>query len=322
MKTRLPMLIASLVVFGLTGLARQRAVDPTVAALGRQFESATAKANGIQLHYVRGGSGPALILLHGFPQDWREWHRVMPRLAERFTIVAPDLRGIGGSQLTQTGYDAATLAADIHGLVRELGLRDAYVAGHDIGGMVAYAYARLYPDDLRGVMILDVALPGVRPWEEVNRDPRLWHFHFHQTAAVPELLVQGRQAEYFRYGFFDRFARHRERIGDDEVARYAASYAGERLRAAFGFYRAFPDNERFNRERREPIGVPLVLAGGEDAVGRIVPQIAEGTRELGWSHVATEVIRDSGHYVADEQPDAVAGLLDRYAAVAPQSRKE
>jgi hypothetical protein len=116
MKARLPVLIsAGLVFFALTGLARQRVVDPVLSAQGQRFESVTATANGIQQHYVRGGSGPALILLHGFPQDWREWHRVMPRLAQRFTVVAPDLRGTGRSQLTQTGYDAATLAADIHG---------------------------------------------------------------------------------------------------------------------------------------------------------------------------------------------------------------
>src|SRR5499426_3671806 len=111
-----------------------RPVDPAVAKLGNGFVSATADVNGTTLHYVRGGSGPGVILLHGFPQDWYEFHRIMPRLAKKFTVVAVDLRGVGGSVATPGGYDAPSLAEDIAQLAQQLELKRAYVVGHDIGG--------------------------------------------------------------------------------------------------------------------------------------------------------------------------------------------
>lgn len=304
----------SLAFLLISGLATAQVPDPDAATLEGDFTSETATANGISLHYVRGGAGPAVVLLHGYPQDWYEWHRVMPRLARRFTVVAVDLRGVGRSGVTANGYDAETLAEDIHSLVQHLGLERIYLAGHDIGGMVTYAYARLYPETLRGAMILDVPLPGVEPWESVTVDPLLWHFEFHQTPHVPEALVAGRQEAYFRLAFFDRFAGDPSVFTDEELARYAESYAApDRLRAGFAFYRAFPANAQFNRSRRTPIDVPIVLAGGEHAVGQINPVIAEALRELGVRDVKTEQIANSGHYVADEQPDAVAALIERYA---------
>ena len=138
-------------------------VDAVLAQLGDAFVSRTANVNGTTLHYVRGGAGPAVILLHGFPQDWSVFRRIMPRLARTFTVVAVDLRGIGGSTPAANAYDAATLGQDIHLLAIHLGLEKPYVAGHDNGGMVTYALARLYPQATRGVMILDVTDPRSRP---------------------------------------------------------------------------------------------------------------------------------------------------------------
>jgi pimeloyl-ACP methyl ester carboxylesterase len=166
--------------------------------LGSGFESKFAEVNGTRLHYVRGGSGPAIILLHGFPEDWYEFRLVMPRLAKTFTVLAVDLRGVGESAPSATGYEAANLAEDVHQLVVSLGLEHVYVFGHDIGGMVAYAFARRYPLSARGVMILDVAFPGLDPWQDILGHPAFWHVRFHQT-GLPEKLVSGRQAEYFRY---------------------------------------------------------------------------------------------------------------------------
>jgi pimeloyl-ACP methyl ester carboxylesterase len=123
--------------------------------LGKGFTSEIETVNGITLHYVRGGEGPALILIHGFPQDWFEYHAVMPQLAKQFTVIAVDLRGVGGSTATAGGYDAANMAEDIYQLVSALKLEHVYVVGHDIGGMVAYAFVRRYPQITRGAMILD-----------------------------------------------------------------------------------------------------------------------------------------------------------------------
>jgi pimeloyl-ACP methyl ester carboxylesterase len=288
--------------------------DVALAQLGDPFISSTARVNGTTLHYVRGGSGPAVILLHGFPQDWSVFRRVMPRLARTFTVVAVDLRGIGGSTPAANAYEAATLGEDIHVLALDLGLEKPYVARHDNGGMVAYALARLHPQGIRGVMILDVPLPGLEPWDQVKADPALWHFGFHQTPNAPERLITGREAIYFREMFFNRLARNRDAISDDDLAHYVRSYASpEQLRAGLEFYRAYPDNERFNAARREPIDVPIVLAGGEHSLAPLNAMVAESLRNHGWRNVSIEVIANSGHQVIDEQPATVAELLERYA---------
>jgi pimeloyl-ACP methyl ester carboxylesterase len=256
-----------------------------------------------------------MILLHGFPQDWSVFRRIMPRLARSFTVVAVDLRGIGGSTATPSGYDAATLAEDIRQLATELGLDRPCVAGHDNGGMVAYALARLYPEVVRGVMILDVPIPGLEPWEQVKIDPVLWHFGFHQTPNVPEQLIAGRQAVYFREAFFNRLARNPNAISDADLGHYVRSYASpDQLRAALEVYRAYPLNERWNAARRDPIDVPIVLAGGEHSLAALNPTVARALRDHGCRNVSVEIVANSGHQVIDEQPAAVAELLERYAA--------
>lgn len=289
--------------------APDHAADPLVSQLGAGFTSGNAKVNGTTLHFVRGGSGPAVILLHGFPQDWYEFHKIMPRLATKFTVVAVDLRGVGGSSPAADGYDAANLAEDIHQLIAQLHLRNVYLVGHDIGGMVAYAFARRFPEDARGIMILDVAIPGLDPSREIQGDPAMWHVRFHQT-NLPERLVAGRQTIYFRYFLGS------EHFPDADVAHYAASYRDpDHLRSAFEFYRAFPANETFNAPRRNNIELPMVFGVGEhDAFTPYLPKIAEAMRAHGCVNLQTEIVKGSAHYVFDEQPDLVAGLIEKYAS--------
>jgi pimeloyl-ACP methyl ester carboxylesterase len=290
-------------------------VDSALVELGDAFLSRTANVNGTTLHYVRGGAGPAVILLHGFPQDWSVFRQIMPRLARTFTVVAVDLRGVGGSTATPSGYAAATLAEDIHQLATQLGLERPYVAGHDNGGMVAYALARLHPEATRGVMILDVPIPGLEPWDQVKVDPVLWHFGFHQTPNAPERLIAGREAIYFREVFFNRLAHNPKAISDADLAHYVQSYASpNQLRAGLEVYRAYPLNERFNATRREPIDVLIVLAGGEHSMAPLNQRVARSLRDHGWRNLSVEIIAESGHQVIDEQPAAVADLLERYAA--------
>jgi pimeloyl-ACP methyl ester carboxylesterase len=289
--------------------------DTALAQLGDAVVSRTGNVNETTVHYVRGGSGPSVILLHGFPQDWSVFHRIMLRLARTFTVLAVDLRGIGGSTPTPDRYDAATLAEDVHQLARHLALEQPYIAGHDNGGMVAYALARLHPQATRGVMILDVPIPGLEPWEQVKADPVLWHFGFHQTPNAPERLIAGREAVYFREVFFNRLARNREAISDEDLVHYVRSYSlPEQLRAALEFYRAYPANERFNADHRDAIEVPIVLAGGEHSLAPLNPTVARALHDHGWHNVSVEIIGNSGHQVVDEQPAAVADLLERYAA--------
>ncbi|MGI8959090.1 MAG: alpha/beta fold hydrolase [Bryobacteraceae bacterium] len=239
-------------------LAYAQPMQPNAATLAEQlgsgFESKLAQVNGTQLHYVRGGSGPAVVMLHGFPEDWYEFRLVMPRLAKQFTVVAVDLRGVGESAPSTTGYEIANLAEDVHRLIVSLGLEHVYLFGHDIGGMVAYAFARRYPRSARGVMILDVAFPGLDPWQDILGHPAFWHVRFHQT-ELPEKLVSGQQAEYFRY-FLRQFS-------DAEVDHYAHSYRDpDHLQAAFETYRAFPANEEFfaaQRDRTGPVARRLAV---------------------------------------------------------------
>jgi pimeloyl-ACP methyl ester carboxylesterase len=284
------------------GLLSSRANPPQSGSIqGWQhwegFVSGTAQANGTTLYYVRGGTGSAVILLHGFPEDWYEYHRVMPLLAKQFTVVAVDLRGIGDSTPTAGGYDAANMAEDVHQLAEHLHLDHVYVVGHDIGGMVAYAFARRYPKTSRGVMMLDAPVPGIGPWDE-------------QTPDLPERLIAGREAIYLRHFL------NPDTFSDADVARYARDYAApEHLRAALEIYRAFPLNEEFNATQRSAISLPLVLAPGENSpFAKLMPGFAEALRDHGFANVKIEAIKNSVHYVADEQPEAVAQLIERCAS--------
>jgi pimeloyl-ACP methyl ester carboxylesterase len=291
--------------------ALRQLIDPGLATLGGGFVSDTAQVNGTTLHYVRGGTGPAVILLHGFPEDWYAYHRVMPLLAKQFTIVAVDLRGLGDSIPTESGYDAANMAEDIHQLAEHLRLKHVYVVGHDIGGMVAYAFARRYPETSRGVMMLDAPLPGLGPWDVVKASPITWHINFQQTPDLPEQLIAGREAIYLRH-FLDP-----DTFSDADVARYARAYAApDHLRAALEIYRAFPVNEKFNAAQQSAIGVTLVLAPGENSpFEKLMPSFAEALRDHGCANVKIEVIKNSVHYVVEEQPEAVAQLIERYASL-------
>jgi pimeloyl-ACP methyl ester carboxylesterase len=312
---KIPKALAVFVLAGCAALHGQsppkQRTDPGLATLGSGFVSDTAQVNGTTLHYVRGGAGPAVILLHGFPQDWYAFHRIMPRLAKQFTVIGVDLRGVSGSAASAGGYDAANMAEDIHQLAEYLHLEHVYVVGHDIGGMVAYAFARRHPETARGVMMLDVPLPGLGPWEEIKANPIVWHMNFHLVPDLPEQLLAGRQAIYFRY-FLDR-----DTFSDADVARYAKSYAApEHLHAMLEIYRAFPTNEKFNAAQRSAIGVPLVLAPGENSpFEKLMPSFAEALQAHGCANVKIEVIKGGEHYVADEQPDAVAELIERYASL-------
>jgi pimeloyl-ACP methyl ester carboxylesterase len=235
----------------------------------------------------------------------------MPLLAKKFTVVAVDLRGVGGSSATPGGYESANMAEDIRQLTEQLKLEQVYVVGHDIGGMVAYAFARLYPQATRGAMILDVPLPGIEPWEESVAGPEFWHIPFHQTPNLPEQLLAGRQAVYFRSML------HSDQFSDSDVAHFAASYAEpDHLRAGLELYRAFPANGVFNASQRSAIDVPLVwAAGAKSFFGKIGSRLAQDLRAHGCRNVKTEIIKDSGHEVMIDQPEIVVELIERYASL-------
>lgn len=284
------------------------------AGLDSTFTSELAHVNDLTLHYVRGGSGPTMVLLHGFPQDWYEWRLVMPRLAAAYTVIAVDLRGVGESDAPAVGYDAAGMAADVFALIEHLDLGPVHLVGHDIGGWVAYAYARLQPDQVLSATIIETLVPGTRQFTDPDVDVALWHGEFHMVPELPETLVTDRQVPYFRY-FFDVGTRGDGVITDADLEHYAAAYGDQaHLRAAFEMYRAVPQNITFNQSRRTAHEVPLMLIGGEHVFGRALSDSAEDLRSnFGWSTVGAEIIVDGQHYLIEERPGEIAALLERHA---------
>jgi pimeloyl-ACP methyl ester carboxylesterase len=162
-----------------------------------------AKIGDVRLHYLTAGKGSAVLLLHGYAETSRMWRPLIPKLAEKFTVIAPDLPGIGDSSIPSDKLDMISAAQRIHTLVRSLGVEKARVVGHDIGLMVAYAYATKFPNETEKLVLMDAFLPGVAGWEPVYNDPHVWHFRF--NGEYPEKLVQGRERTYFEY-FWNVFA--------------------------------------------------------------------------------------------------------------------
>lgn len=282
--------------------------------MDKEFLSETRSVNGTTLHYVRGGKGPVIILLHGFPQDWSEYRPIMPALAKQFTVVAVDLRGIGASSPAPAGYDAATMAQDIHQLALALELQHLYIVGHDIGGHVAYAFVRRFSEITRGAMILDTPIPGLNGWDEIQGAPFMWHMHFMQAPGLAEKLVYGRQADYLEYFFqFGRFT-------PEAIAHYVEAHSTlAQLHAAFEMYRAFPANAQFNAAQSGPMPVPLFFGTGDQSpFARLIPAIAEGLRTHGCTHVETALIHGAVHYLVEDQPDQVTTLIARHASISPE----
>src|SRR6516165_3362863 len=205
---------------------------------GGPVASRTAAVDGLTLQYLTAGHGPGLVLLHGYTQTSRMWTPVIPRLAEKFTVIAPDLPGIGDSGIPAEGLDMKSAAFRIHALARSLGVGDARVVGHDIGLMVAYAYAAQFPAEVDKLAVMDAFLPGVDGWEAVYNDPGIWHFRFNGPTA--EALVRGRERTYFDHFWNDFAADSARSIPEADRNAYAAAYARPgRMRAGWAYFAAF-----------------------------------------------------------------------------------
>ncbi|PZS40914.1 MAG: hypothetical protein DLM62_00335 [Pseudonocardiales bacterium] len=271
------------------------------------FSHRTAEVSGARLHYVIGGRGPAVVLLHGFPETWWTWRQVMPLLAQAHTVIAPDLPGVGCSSLESAGYDTQTLARDVHGLVASLGLPRVALVGHDLGGWVAYAYARQYRDEVTHLVLSGAAIPGFGLERLLDfRVPGqgLAHLVFFTQPRVPELLISGREREYFA-AFIASPAM--QRSGAVEVYARAYSRPG-RLSAALGQYRAlYTDAVDNRRGAGAPLTMPtLALAGvGETQLS------AEGLRQVA-NNVHEVAIPGAGHYVQEEHPVELAHALEQF----------
>jgi pimeloyl-ACP methyl ester carboxylesterase len=299
MKRSIRDVAAALIVFALQSLAQAHAA----AAI----ESLNATVNGLQLHYLRAGQGSEtpVVLLHGYAETSRMWLPLMPKLADRRVVIAPDLRGAGSSAKPAGGYDKKTMAQDIHALVQSLGFRRIKLVGHDIGLMVAYAYAAQYPDEVESIVLMDAFLPGVGDWTKVWLLRDLWHFHFY--GETPLKLVAGRERIYFEHFWNDFAADRNHSVPEADRQFYAAAYAQPGgMRAGFEYFRAFEqDAKDFAGFVETPLPMPMLVLSGEKAGGTFL--IEQG--RLVATNVTGVIIKGSGHWLMEEAPEQTIPAL-------------
>ncbi|MER7015271.1 alpha/beta hydrolase [Saccharopolyspora sp. NPDC000359] len=259
------------------------------------FEHGNVAVEGAELHYVRGGFGPPLVLLHGWPQTWTEWAPIMPALAETHTVIAFDLPGLGDSSIPSGGYDKKTTAERIREGVHELGFREVSLLAHDTGALVAYPYARDHPDEVTRVAALETALSGFGLEDAYGIS---WHLGFNQTAApVPETILDDDDVPTY-LGWLFSGARHPERIDQDSA--FQAYSTPERRTAGFEYYRAFAADAAHNRENAgKRLQMPVLAMGAEFAFG---PAVADSFGQVG-DDVRGVIAPDSGHWIAEENPE-------------------
>ena len=265
------------------------------------FTERFAKVNGVRLRYVIGGQGSPVVLLHGYAETGHMWRPIMPLLAERHTVIVPDLRGAGESAKPASGYDKKTMAVDIYALTRSLKLDRVSIVGHDIGLMVAYAYAAQFRDTTERVVLMDAFLPGIGNWKDVWLLRDLWHFHFY--GEVPLALVKGRERTYLEH-FWNDFAADRKRsVPEADRRLYARAYAQPgAMRAGFEYFRNFErDASDFARMAITPLAMPMLVLSGEKAGGRFLIEQAK----LVASDVRGQVVAGAGHWLMEEAPKAV-----------------
>jgi pimeloyl-ACP methyl ester carboxylesterase len=270
--------------------------------------SKIVEVDGMKLHYLTAGRGPAVILLHGYTQTSRMWRPIIPLLVEKFTVIAPDLPGIGDSDIPSDRLDMKNAAIRIHGLAKSLGVEKASVVGHDIGLMVAYAYAAQFPKETEKLVVMDAFLPGVQGWEDVYNNPGIWHFRF--NGPTPEALVKGRERIYFEH-FWNNFAADKTRsLPEADRAAYTAAYARPgRMRAGWAYFVSFQQAAKdFAELSKTKLTMPVLAIGGEKANGTLLGQ----QMKIVATDATMVVLKDTGHWVLEEQPKQTTDALLKF----------
>jgi pimeloyl-ACP methyl ester carboxylesterase len=243
--------------------------------------------------------------LHGYAETSLMWRPIIPLLAEQFTVVAPDLPGIGDSAIPAGGLDMKTAAIRMHSLARSLGFAKARVVGHDIGLMVAYAYAAQFHAEVEKLVVMDAFLPGVDGWEAVYNNPGIWHFRF--NGPTPEALVQGRERIYFDHFWNDFAADKTHSIPEADRRAYAAAYARPgRMRAGWAYFVSFQQAAKdFAQLSQTKLTMPVLAIGGEKANGEVLAR----QMKLVASNVTVFILADTGHWVLEERPKETTDAL-------------
>ena len=285
-------------------------VCPGSAYAEPQIDSRMAKIDNVELHYLTAGRGPAVILLHGFAETSRMWRPIIPLLAEKFTVIAPDLPGIGDSSIPTDNaeIDMITSARRIHALVRSLGIEKAKVVGHDIGLMVAYAYATQFPNETEKLAVMDAFLPGVPGWEAIYNAPNIWHFRF--NGEYPEKLVQGRERTYFEY-FWNVLAADKTRsIPEADRKAYTEAYSKPgRMRASWAYFVSWPQLAKdFAKLSQTKLTMPVLSIGGDKSLGsELAAQM-----KLVATDVTVVMLKDTGHWILEERPKETSEALVKF----------
>jgi pimeloyl-ACP methyl ester carboxylesterase len=266
--------------------------------------------NGVRLHYVTAGKGDPVLLLHGWPQTWFAWRHVIPLLAANCSVIAPDMRGMGDSEKPYGGYDKVTVARDLHELVRTLGHDRIFLAGHDMGGQVAYPYAAMWPEEVRALVFIESSLPAFGQEELMDvAKGGSWHFGFNMAGDISEALVRGRERLLIEH-WMRRSAVSAvdpTNITDEALNRYAHALAQPGgLRSSFAYYRAIPqdreDNKRLGAAR---LKLPVLAIDGE----RGFPGGPQHAMRLVANDVHSFTVMESGHYPAEERPETLAAAM-------------
>jgi pimeloyl-ACP methyl ester carboxylesterase len=277
-------------------------------AADKQFVSRTAEVQGVKIHYTTGGQGTPLILLHGYAETSRMWIPILPVLGEQFTVIAPDLPGIGDSSIPIDGMDMKTAAIRIHALAVSLGVKKARVVGHDIGLMVAYAYAAQFRAEVERLVLMDAFLPGVGNWEVTYNNPEIWHFRF--NGPTPEALVKGRERIYFEHFWNDFAADKNHSIPEADRKAYTEAYSRPgRMRAGWAYFVSFPQAARdFAVLAQTKLAMPVLVIGGDKTRGDLLGQQVE----LVATDVTVVVLKDTGHWVLEERPKETTDALVKF----------
>ena len=269
------------------------------------IESKFAEANGVRLHYLVVGQGDPVLLLHGFGQSSHMWRPLMRELAKNHTVIAADLRGAGQSDAPEEGYAKSSMARDVHALMTGLGYDKVSVVGHDMGLMVAYAYAVQFPSEVKSVALLDAFLPGVGEWTRVGLVRDQWHFHF--FGKTPQALVQGRERIYLEHFWNDFAADPAKSIPEADRKIYAAEFARpNHVRAGMEYFRTLDeDGKEFHEYAAKPLTMPMLVMTGEKGSGDFLVKQAE----LIATDVQSAVVPGAGHWLMEEAPGFVIPKL-------------
>ena len=283
------------------------------------FTHRRVNVKGVPIHVVEAGleAEHTLLFIHGWPTNWREFETVMEILSKNFHVMAIDLPGVGESEIPIDSYSKKNISIYIKELLSIIKVESVTLIGGDFGGQIVYAFLKNYPDKVSSAVIMNVAIPGVKPWDQVTNNPYIWHFKLHLIPKLPEVLVHEKELEYFSY-FYDSLVGDGNIIDDDLRKSFSEAYSKvEALSAGFNLYREFGIDEKDNlMQEKTLISIPVLYLRGSDEPIDIETYI-EGFRKNNFEKIESVIIDHCGHFSAIEQPKKVASAIESFISKNP-----